>query len=518
MMTSSSFYYMPVTAFSPTDAEKSISELESLKADNNERIAELQKEIEEAQAQYDDVVADETTKIEYREALTEKIELQNQNIDYVTGQINQIDSDIEENVNQINVIETKIKSTDSEISDNTELLKERIRASYMASGDNLSSILAGSSSFYDMLAKFEVIAKVTEHDNDLIDTLQNQINELKSLKAALQTEQEQLEDNLSSEKEKKDELQDALDILGQDYMETQAELNRIDGIKTEIILTIEQRQEAVEEQEEELKKIAEDMEEIQYLLQQYAVSVSESVSASVSASESFAQSVAESKAAEASRIAEESKRIEESKKAEEAKNTQPSVNSSSQDEKPVSQAPVTEAPATPEPVAPSTETETPEPVINSSGWAWPIANGYGSITSEWGSRWGTYHKGVDITASDGDTIMGKAIVAAYDGIVVSVQNTCTHNYGKSSSCGCGGGYGRYVVIAHTDGTYATLYAHMSSATVSAKQYVSKGEIIGYAGSTGYSTGPHLHFEVHKSSTMDSAFWNYSNTVDPRNFI
>lgn len=524
VMTLSSFYYTPVTAFSPEDAEQSISDLEQLKEENNNRIAELQKEIEEAQAQYDKVMEDESSKIEYKEALTEKIELQNQNIDYVAGQIDRIDSEIEENVDQINSIESEIKKTDNKIDENFDTLKKRMRASYMASGDNISSILAGSSSFYDMLAKFELIAKVAEHDNNLIETLQTQINELKALKSSLQTQQDALEENLSSEKEKKTELESALDVLGQDYMETQAELNRINGIKTEIISSIEEREEAMEQQEDELKKIAEDMEEIQQMLVQYSVSQSVSVSESVSASESFAQSVAESRAAEASRLAEESKRAEESrlaeesKRAEENKYTQPPASAAPPSEKPVSQAPVTEAPPAPEPVIPSVDTPAPEPVINASGWAWPVANGYGSITSDWGSRWGSYHKGVDITASDGDTIMGKPLVAVCDGIVVTVQNTCNHNYGKSSSCGCGGGYGRYVVIAHTDGTYTTLYAHMSSVTVTAKQFVSKGEVIGYAGSTGYSTGAHLHFEVHKSSTMDSQFWDFSNTVDPRNFI
>ncbi len=524
----SSVYYTPVTAFSPDEAEKSVSDLEKLKTENDNRIAELQKEIEEAQAQYDEVVTDENSKLEYREALTEKMELQTQNIDFVAGQIDRIDDEIGENVERINTIESRIKNTDSQISGNTDLLKQRMRASYMASGDNLSSILAGSSSFYDMLAKFELIAKVAEHDRDLIETLKDQISELKNLKTGLQEQQTVLEENLSSEKAKKEEYTEALDALGEDYIETQKELNRIDGIKTEIVLSIEERQEAVAEQEEELKKIAEDMEEIQQMLVQYSISESVRVSESESVAASLAQSAAESRAAEASRIAEESKRAEESRKAEESRRAEESKradeNAASQKpvqaetEKPVTQAPVTEAPEAPEPVIPSVDTTPAEPVISSSGWAWPVANGYGSITSEWGSRWGTFHKGCDITSSDGGTIMGKAIVAAYDGIVVSVQNTCTHNYGKSSSCGCGGGYGRYVVIAHTDGTYTTLYAHMSSVTVAAKQFVSKGDTIGYAGSTGHSTGPHLHFEVHKSSTMNSAFWNKDNTVDPRNFI
>ena len=57
-----------------------------------------------------------------------------------------------------------------------------------------------------------------------------------------------------------------------------------------------------------------------------------------------------------------------------------------------------------------------------------------------------------------------------------------------------GGYGRYIKLEHDYG-FTTAYGHMSSLAVSAGQYVKKGEIIGYVGSSGYSTGPHLHFEV-----------------------
>ena len=91
-------------------------------------------------------------------------------------------------------------------------------------------------------------------------------------------------------------------------------------------------------------------------------------------------------------------------------------------------------------------------------------------------------------------IMGGAACAAKSGTVIAVNNSCSHNYAKNSSCGCGGGYGNYVIISH-DGTYSTLYGHLSSAAVSVGQYVEQGQVIGYIGSTGWSTGAHLHFEV-----------------------
>ena len=79
---------------------------------------------------------------------------------------------------------------------------------------------------------------------------------------------------------------------------------------------------------------------------------------------------------------------------------------------------------------------------------------------------------------------------------------------------CGGGYGRYLVIRHNDGKYCTLYAHLSSVSVSVGQSVSQGEVIGYAGSTGYSTGAHLHFEVRHWPFA----WTSDNAIDPEQFI
>lgn len=85
------------------------------------------------------------------------------------------------------------------------------------------------------------------------------------------------------------------------------------------------------------------------------------------------------------------------------------------------------------------------------------------------------HSGMDLARPSGTPIL-----AAGDGIVAWTRT------GKS--------YGNYVMIIH-DGGYATLYAHMSGFAVSADDYVRAGEVIGYVGTTGFSTGPHLHFEL-----------------------
>jgi len=112
-----------------------------------------------------------------------------------------------------------------------------------------------------------------------------------------------------------------------------------------------------------------------------------------------------------------------------------------------------------------------------SDFAWPINS---AITSGFGSRWGGTHSGIDI-----DCVTGDAIRASKSGSVV----TATYD----------GGYGYHVVIDHGAG-FASLYAHNSTLSVSSGQAVSQGEIIATCGSTGQSTGDHLHFEIRVSGT------------------
>lgn len=124
-------------------------------------------------------------------------------------------------------------------------------------------------------------------------------------------------------------------------------------------------------------------------------------------------------------------------------------------------------------------------------WIWPLP-GYteSSITSGVGPRWGSSHKGIDIGAS-----RGARIVATRSGTVTRASITCSHNYGKQvGQDTCGGGYGNYIYIDHGDG-YTSRYAHLTNISVKVGDKVSGGQMIGTVGSTGNSTGNHLHFEI-----------------------
>ena len=163
------------------NATQTIEELEVLKTENEKKIKQLQEEIKKSQEKYATIVEDEKAKLEYQETLNEKIALQNQNIDYVVNQIKQIDDDITENKNRILVIESDIFIKKAEIERSMQLFKKRLRVSYMSGNDNLAAVLTGSADFYDLLAKMELVSKIAERDDEMIDILCTQLEELDEL-------------------------------------------------------------------------------------------------------------------------------------------------------------------------------------------------------------------------------------------------------------------------------------------------------------------------------------------------
>jgi len=121
-------------------------------------------------------------------------------------------------------------------------------------------------------------------------------------------------------------------------------------------------------------------------------------------------------------------------------------------------------------------------------WVNPLPEA--AVTSCFGQRWGRLHAGVDLAAPNGTPIH-----AAGAGVVVAA--------------GPAEGYGNAVLIDHGNG-YLTHYGHMSAITAKLGQRVEAGDQIGNEGSTGHSTGPHLHFEVHQGS--------YQNPIEPTRWL
>ncbi len=129
--------------------------------------------------------------------------------------------------------------------------------------------------------------------------------------------------------------------------------------------------------------------------------------------------------------------------------------------------------------------------VSDGGFLWPVGGSGGTISSPYGPRsYDGWHSGIDIASIP----YGTPIYAAADGYVTKAVN---QNYG----------YGYHIMIDHGSG-YSTVYGHCSKLYVTAGQYVKKGDVIGAIGSTGDSTGNHLHFEIRE----------YGEYLNPANFV
>ena len=126
------------------------------------------------------------------------------------------------------------------------------------------------------------------------------------------------------------------------------------------------------------------------------------------------------------------------------------------------------------------------------GYIWPT-NNTRVVTSPYGERWCPFHGYESHNGADIDAARGSAVLAAKSGRVIQA--------------GWNGGYGISVMIAHDDGI-TTLYGHMDGCSVSVGQTVSQGETIGICGSTGNSTGAHIHYTMYKNG----------GTIDPLPYL
>lgn len=436
---------------------KTIAEIQAERAANEQKIAELESQMSQLNGQKENEKA-------YQDSLYEQIALIQNNIDLLNTELAKIESDISDAEVNITNLDNTIVAQQTQIDENIEVFKQRLYSMYASGNDNLASVVVGTSSFYDMLSRVEMANRMASYDEELINNILAEIDSLEDSKKNLESEKLTLEMKQDEQEKKKQEKADEMAVLYEKMQETQEEIDRI-----------AREQELVGSQKANLDAANEQL----------------------AAEEAAIQAEIERQRQEAQRKYEEEQRRIAAEKAaaeEAARREQEAANNNSSNNSGSSSGNDTYIP--PEPVY-------TVPAPSAGGFTWPIP-GYSYISSGYGSRWGRLHAGIDI----GDAgIHGGAIVASKSGSVISVNNSCTHDYAKSSSCGCGGGYGNYVVISH-DGTYSTLYGHMSSAAVSVGDYVSQGQVIGYAGCTGFSTGNHLHFEVRVNGSA----------VDPMGYV
>ena len=417
-------------------AAKTLAEIQAEREERKQQIAALQ-------VQLDSLSNDKANEEAYQQALYEQITLIRENINSLSAEVDSINQDIEDTQVNIQSLELSIKNKEDNINKKIADFKERLYSMYVSGNDNLAAVLLGSSSFYDTITNIEMVNRIAEYDEQLIDQILEDIETINQSKKDLETEKLNLEMKVQNLEVKKKEKEEELGSYDEKMAKTSAILEQL----------------ALQEQMLNGDKA------------KY-----ESDIAAMDAEEEAIKAEIQRKAEEAQRIYEEKQRqLAAEKAAAEAA------------------AAAAAAAANNNSYTPSTDYSSQDYVVpapSASGFLWP-APGYSYISSPYGWRWNRMHNGIDI----GDAgIGGGAAVATKAGTVIAVYNSCQDDFPKSYSCGCNGGYGNYVVISH-DGTYSSVYAHLRYATVSVGQYVEAGQQVGVIGCTGHSTGDHLHFEI-----------------------
>lgn len=389
----------------------------------DDEISEYQEsldELQEKQEELDSMIAETQDDIAYeqenQEAITAQIAVVEDTLQKLDAYIADLQDQIDQQQAQIDETDLQISQKKQEITDGVDRFKIRLRTMYIAGNESYTELLLGSTDFYDLLMKLELVKRVTEHDNAFINNLIDLKKQYEAQLELQQSQKVQLEDTMAVQEEKKSDWTAQVQKLNELYTQSKAS------------------EEALKAAEQEYYNSKDDLE-----------------------SEQQEAEDALQAAIEAARIARE--------QAEQEQNNNSGGEYSGEIRE------------------------------GTGNFIWPVP-GYYTITSGYGYRWGTLHKGIDISGSD---VHGKAIVAADAGTVIDAYSGCTHDYGKDGSCGCGGGYGNYVMIDHGNG-YVTLYGHAAYISVSVGDVVEQGQTIAGVGSTGWSTGNHLHFEVRYNGT------------------
>ena len=367
----------------------------------------------------------------------EKLDLE---LNDLTEEVDKLNEKIKTAESDLKIIEEDLVKAKEKEKDQYSVMKSRIKYMYENGDTGILEILLQSEDFSDMLNQMEYKEKITEYDNGLLEgykKLKEEVTEKESEQKVVLEDLNTLKDELTFEQGTIERL---LKDKNAEVVKYQKSINQSEALSAEYTQKIADQEAAIEQLlEAERKRIEEE---------------------------------------ERRRKAEEERKRKEEKerrKQEEAKNQ----NSSDSDKN-------------------STDNNSSSGDSGSSGttvngFKWPVPSS-SRITSGFGYRnqptegASTYHKGIDIGAPTGTTI-----VAAAGGSVV------TASYSVSG--------GNYIMIYHGNSTY-TIYMHCSKLLVSVGDEVSQGQSIALVGSTGISTGPHLHFAV----TVNGEYKNPMNYV------
>jgi murein DD-endopeptidase MepM/ murein hydrolase activator NlpD len=354
----------------------------------------------------------------------------------------------------------ELAATEAELAENQRRLEARIRAAYKYGQVSFAEAFAGVRDITDFLNSSTYVGKVMENDRGLVESVVALLGEVEVQRA----EAHQL--RLEAEHEAA-----LADRAAQAAARAEAEARAA----TEQVAT------AVREQARQTEAVAAQRAELEAALDEI-VEDRQSIEGHLAGLEADSARLQGELAALARQRAEEARQREaaEREAAErEAAERAAAERAAAEREREADPGNGDGGAADPPPSSGGGQEATPSPPPASDGWAWPAA--CRRVTSYYGSRWGRTHQGVDIACTR---------------VMPSIPPIYASRGGVVSHLNCGTGYGICVIVDHLDGDFS-LYAHLSSQAVGRGQTVQRGQVLGYEGSTGNSTGPHLHFEIWK---------------------
>lgn len=419
------------------ELEEDLERIDSEIKDNKDKLAEL-KDKKESQQEYLDTLEEQIGANEKKATnLKTQVDSLDKDLETLEKQLKQLNTDIDVIDDEIKLAGEQLKATTASIQASKSQLSQKLKAAYVTGNDSAIKIIMGADSLASFLTRLEMMKRMSESDRKVIDKFKEEAATLKETKEELQKKQDKL-----------DKKQAEVESNKQEIVTRKAELN---ATKNEYEAT-------VKELEDDYKEASD------YIAQ---------LDKNSAVYEGYIKNLqAEREAAD--------KEIEQLIKNYQATTV------------PTTQGTTLYADNN-DPAATTASSGGGQSGGNTSGgggvyksndsWAWPLGSISCYISSPYGNRsasvsgW-SFHGGMDISASG---VYGKPIYASRAGTVIAAV------WGST-------GYGIYAVIDHGDG-FSTVYGHCSSLCVTTGQTVSKGQQIGNVGSTGNSTGPHLHFEV-----------------------
>jgi murein DD-endopeptidase MepM/ murein hydrolase activator NlpD len=354
----------------------------------------------------------------------------------------------------LRVVLDELAETEAELAEKQLRLDARIRAAYKYGQVSFAEAFAGVRDITDFLNSSTYVGKVMENDRGLVESVVALLGEVELQRAEAQ--------QLRLEAEREAALADrAAQAAARAEAEARAATEQVEA--------------AVREQRRQTEAVAAQRAELEAALDEI-VDDRRSIEGHLAGLEADAARLEGELAALARQRAEEARQREAAER--EAAERAAAERAAAEREREASSG-SGEDDAPDDPPPPSSEGDEASPPPPADSWGWPAA--CRRVTSYFGQRWGRTHWGVDIACTR--VMPTTPPIHASRGGVVSQLN-------------CGTGYGICVIVDHLDGDFS-LYAHLSSQVVSRGQTVQRGTVLGYEGSTGNSTGPHLHFEIWK---------------------